>query len=54
MKPKKSKAELRAEAQERLNEVARKTDWWGICRICGQRLDGSVADIKAHKHGESS
>jgi hypothetical protein len=25
------------------------TDWWGICKKCGKRIQGTPADIAAHR-----
>jgi rubrerythrin len=34
----------------RLNEMI---DWWGICRKCGKKLNGTPAQIAAHVCGET-
>lgn len=50
MKPRPTEKD-REEARVRLNEFnAKQTDWYATCRVCGARLEGSIAQIKEHKH----
>lgn len=36
-------------AQKRLTAFnERQTDWYGFCRKCGQKLTGTLAEIRAH------
>lgn len=42
----------RAKAAERLAVAAEtQADWWGICRRCGEKLEGSLAALKEHSCG---
>lgn len=27
------------------------TDWTAVCRVCGQHLVGTLAQLREHKHG---
>lgn len=40
-------------AKERLDaENRRRTDWWGLCRRCGKRVEGTLDQLRAHTcHG---
>lgn len=33
-----------------INEKA--NDWSAICPICGERLTGTIDELRAHKHGK--
>lgn len=35
-------------ALNKFNEA--QTDWVARCRVCGEALEGTLAQIKAHKH----
>lgn len=35
-------------------ELAARTDWFGTCRWCKERLEGSLADLRAHNCKEGS
>jgi hypothetical protein len=39
--------ELRARIRE-ANEAA--TDWRATCRVCGETLTGTLAELRAHTH----
>lgn len=32
----------------------KQTDWYARCRVCGAQLEGTLAEIKGHKHGPAS
>lgn len=41
-----------AEGRERLAKaLSALSDWWGICRHCGEKLEGTLAAIKEHDCG---
>lgn len=41
---------MSVEAKQRLDEAnAKATDWWGVCRLCGQKVTGTLKDLMAHK-----
>lgn len=31
------------------NYNAQQNDWWGKCRLCGAKVQGTIAQIKEHK-----
>lgn len=42
------------EGLERAREAqTNMTDWWAVCRRCGQKLEGSLVQLKAHKCREA-
>lgn len=44
-----------AKARQRLAEAAKtQADWWGLCRKCGTRIEGTIASLKEHTCGEPS
>lgn len=39
------------QARERMAKAAEAADdWWGVCRVCGERVTGTLEDLR--KHGE--
>lgn len=39
---------------KRLREFnAERSDWYGTCRVCGEAVAGSLAEIRKHCHGSS-
>lgn len=30
-------------------EIAKATDWWGKCRLCGTIVEGTLAEVTAHR-----
>lgn len=45
------KGKFSPEAQERLNAL---DDWTATCRVCGQKLSGTMKQIREHTHGEAT
>lgn len=42
-------------ARERLREANEAAaDWRGLCRGCGRELVGTLAELRAHRCGESA
>lgn len=39
------------DALAKLREAnAKASDWFAVCRVCGEKLNGSLETIRAHSH----
>jgi hypothetical protein len=46
---------LKGGAAEALDAQMRaQVDWRGKCRVCGEELDGTMKELKAHRHVDTS
>lgn len=46
----KSRIIVDEEAVKKINEEAH--DWQAVCPICSEKLIGTLAELRKHKHGE--
>lgn len=44
-----------AEHRQKVAEaLAKASDWRGVCRVCGKALEGTLSELREHRHDQST